>query len=206
MRNFRQHTGVGSAADRSGLAVIWLIGSAALIIAALSLVLESGWLQLCRSEVKVIAESAALAGARAWGLAATNNAAARTAAKTAAAQIVTGSTVEGSNVELLALAGALAASNDASATNNNGVCPAALPSVNTVVLLGDFEATTCVLSAGTAPATAARRSCLVQFSLSLTSPFTSASRTVRARAVAVWDPAVAPNRSRLVSLSAVTCP
>ncbi len=206
MRNSRQRGWAGGTADRSGLAVIWLVGSAALIIAALSLVLETGWLQLCRSEVRVIAESAALAGARSWGLAATNDAAARTAAKTAAAQIVTGSTVEGSNAELLALAGALAANNNALATNNNAVCPAALPAVNTVVLLGDFEAATCVLAAGTAPVPASRRACLVQFSLSLTSPFTSASRTVRARAVAVWDPAVTPNRSRLVSLSAVTCP
>ena len=48
---------------RGGLAVIWLIGSAALIIAALSLVLETGWMNLCRSEAKVIAESAALAAA-----------------------------------------------------------------------------------------------------------------------------------------------
>ncbi|MEY4187846.1 MAG: hypothetical protein RIT02_2880 [Planctomycetota bacterium] len=206
MQNFRQDVGADKAVDRSGLAVIWLIGSAALIIAALSLVLEAGWLQLCRSEVKVIAESAALAGARSWGLAVTNDAAARTAAKAAAAQIVTGSTVEGSNAELLALAGALAASNDAAAVNNNGVCPSALPAVNTVVLLGDFESTTCVLAAGTVPASASRRACLVQFSFSRTSPFTSASRTVKARAVAVWDPAVTPNRSRLVSLSAVTCP
>ncbi|HAP07771.1 MAG TPA: hypothetical protein DCR20_08075, partial [Planctomycetaceae bacterium] len=60
--------------------MIWLIGSAALIIAALSLVLETGWMNLCRSEAKVIAESAALAAARSWGSAATDNAAARTAA------------------------------------------------------------------------------------------------------------------------------
>jgi len=50
MQNFRQDVGADKAVDRSGLAVIWLIGSAALIIAALSLVLEAGWLQLCRSE------------------------------------------------------------------------------------------------------------------------------------------------------------
>lgn len=206
MQNFRQDVGADKAVDRSGLAVIWLIGSAALIIAALSLVLEAGWLQLCRSEVKVIAESAALAGARSWGLAVTNDSAARTAAKTAAAQIVTGSTVEGSDAELVAMAGALAASNDAVAVNNNGVFPAALPAVNTLVLLGDFESTTCVLAAGTVPASASRRACLVQFSFSRASPFTGASRTVKARAVAVWDPAVTPNRSRLVSLSAVTNP
>ena len=191
---------------RGGLAVIWLIGSAALIIAALSLVLETGWMNLCRSEAKVIAESAALAAARAWGSAATDNAAARTAAKAAASVLVTGSTVEGSSVPLAALSAALAANNDASATNNNAVCPSALPAVNTVVLLGDFDSTSCVLASGTVPATAARRGCLVQFTLSMTSPFTSAVRTVSARAVAVWDPAVTPNRSRLVSLSAVTCP
>lgn len=193
------------AASRSGLAVVWLIGSSALIIAALSMVLEVGWLDLCRSEVRVIAESAALAGARAWG-SATDSVAARTAAKSAAAAIVTGSTVEGSNVELSALSGSLAANNDTSAVNNNAVCPVTVPAVNTVVLLGDFDSGTCVLDASVVGPAAERRACLVQFSVSLTSPFTSVSRTVSGRAVAVWDPAVTPNRSRLVSLSAVTCP
>jgi len=191
--------------SRSGLAVVWLIGSSALVIAALSMVLEVGWLDLCRSEVRVIAEGAALAGARAWGASA-DSVANRTAAKSAAAIIVTGSTVEGSNVELAALSGELAANNDTSAVNNNAVCPVTVPTVNTVVLLGDFDSSSCILSASTVGPAASRRACLVQFSISLTSPFTSVPRTVSARAVAVWDPAVTPNRSRLVSLSAVTCP
>lgn len=194
-----------SADSRSGLAVVWLIGSSALMIAALSMVLEVGWLDLCRSEVRVIAEGAALAGARAWGASA-DSVANRTAAKSAAAIIVTGSTVEGSNVELAALSGFLAANNDTSAVNNNAVCPVTVPTVNTVVLLGDFDSSSCILSASTVGPAASRRACLVQFSISLTSPFTSVPRTVSARAVAVWDPAVTPNRSRLVSLSAVTCP
>lgn len=48
--------------DRRGAAVVWLVGAAALIVSAMTLVLEIGWLNLCRSEVRVIAENAAPRG------------------------------------------------------------------------------------------------------------------------------------------------
>lgn len=191
---------------RSGIGVIWLIGSAAMIVAAMSLVLETGWLNLCRSEAKDVAESAALAAARSWGLAATDDATSRTTAKTRARTIVTGSLLDGSSTQLLALDAGLAASNNAAAVNNNAGCPSILPAVNTLILLGDFDSSTRILNAGTVPATSSRRACLVQFSVSLTSPFTSATRTVKARAVAVWDAAATPARSRLVSVSSISCP
>jgi hypothetical protein len=196
----------GKLVPRSGIAAIWLIGSAAMIVAAMSLVLEIGWLNLCRAEVKVVAESAALAAARSWGLAATDDAPARTTSKTRARTIVTGSQVDGSPTELLALDAGLAASNNAAAVNNNASCPSLLPAVNTLILMGDFDPATKVLNAGVSPAASARRACLVQFTVTLTSPFTAATRTVKARAVAVWDSAASPARSRLVGVSSITCP
>jgi hypothetical protein len=191
---------------RSGIGVIWLIGSAAMIVAAMSLVLETGWLTLCRSEAKVVAESAALAAARTWGQAVTDDAVARTTAKQRARTIVTGSLLDGSSTALVALDAGLAASNDAAAVNNNSGCPSILPAVNTLILLGDYDQPTAVFRAGTVPTTSSRRASLVQFTVTLTSPFTSATRTVKARAVAVWDAAATPARSRLVGVSSVSCP
>lgn len=188
---------------RKGAALVWLVGSAALVVSAMTMVLEVGWLNLCRSEVRVIVENAALAGARSWGPAA-DSAAVRTVAKQVAIQLVTSSTVEGSNSELAALEGALNASNDEDETNNNAVCPAATV-LNTTVFLGEFDASTCVLDGTVTTVAAADRGCLVQFTLTLVSPFTGLSRSVQARAVALWDPAASPARSRLVSLTSVTC-
>lgn len=188
---------------RRGAALVWLVGSAALVISAMTLVLEVGWLNLCRSEVRVIVENAALAGARSWGPAA-DSAAVRTAARQSASLLVSSSTVEGSGTELASIASDLNAGNDEGKTNNNARCPAA-PVLNAVVFLGDFDRATCVLDGTVTPVAAADRACLVQFTLTLVSPFTGLSRSVQARAVALWDPAVSPARSRLVSLTSVNC-
>lgn len=112
--------------------------------------------------------------------------------------------MEGSNAELAALAAGLGLSNNAGVTNNNAICPTA-PVLNTVVFLGQFDTSTCVLDGAATPVAAAERACLVQFTLTLVSPFTGVSRSVQARAVALWDPAVSPARSRLVSLASVNC-
>lgn len=193
---------------RSGVATLWLLIVALVFVACMQYVLESGWLLICRSQAQAVAESAALAGARSWGMAATDNAANRTTAKARATDFVVNSAVPGLTTEYANLLASLQASDNAAGTNNNltspNSCPGSSVTAN-LVILGDLDSTTLVFSPYVTPASAGRRGCMVQFQLTAVSPITNTSRTVSARATAYWDDTASPNRSRLAFVT-VTCP
>jgi Flp pilus assembly protein TadG len=191
--------------SRSGVAVLWMIALTLVFVACMQFVLEAGWMLICRSQAQAVAESAALGGAREWGLATVDNAAARTAAKARATALVVNSQVSGLTSAYGNLQTALQNSNNTTGINNNPAgCPGTLVSSNQVIL-GDINSTTRVFSPGVSPASAGRRGCMVQFQLVAVSPITSASRTFSARATAFWDSAATPNRSRLLSVT-ISCP
>lgn len=193
---------------RSGVATIWMLLVAMVFIACMQYVLETGWMMVVRTQAQAVAESAALAGARSWGMAATDNAANRTTAKTRATDFVVNSAVGGLTTEYGNLLTSLQNSNNTGGTNNNpaspGGCPGTSVSSN-LVILGNFDSATRVFSPYVSPVSADRRACMVQFQLTAVSPITQVSRSVQARATAYWDSAAAPNRSRLVSVT-VSCP
>jgi hypothetical protein len=190
------------------VATLWLLIVALVFVACMQYVLESGWLLICRSQAQAVAESAALAGARSWGMAATDNAANRTIAKARATDFVVNSAIPGLTTEYANLLASLQASDNAAGTNNNltspNSCPGSSVSAN-LVILGDLDSTTLVFSPYVTPASAGRRGCMVQFQLTAVSPITNTSRTVIARATAYWDDTASPNRSRLAFVT-VTCP
>ncbi|MFM7057577.1 MAG: TadE/TadG family type IV pilus assembly protein [Planctomycetota bacterium] len=194
--------------NRSGVAALWLLITALVFVACLQYVLESGWLLMCRTQAQAVAESAALAGARSWGMAATDDATNRSIAKARATDFVVNSAVPGLATEYTNLLTSLQASDNASGTNNNltspNSCPGATVSAN-LVILGDLNSSTLVFSPYASPASAGRRGCMVQFQLTAVSPISQVSRTVSARATAYWDSAASPNRSRLAFVT-VTCP
>jgi uncharacterized membrane protein len=193
---------------RSGIATLWLLIVALVFVACMQYVLESGWLFVCRTQAQAVAESAALAGARSWGLAATNTAADRSVAKARATDFVVNSAVPGLSTAYTSLLASLQASDNAAGTTNNltspNSCPGATVSSN-LVILGDLDSSTLVFSPYVTPVSAGRRGCMVQFQLTAVSPVSNVSRTVSARATAYWDSASSPNRSRLAFVT-VTCP
>lgn len=75
-------------ASRRGFAVIWLLGSMPILLAAVAFVVSIGRLDLARTELKTAAESAALGGARVWGES-TNDAAGQTAAMVRINEMIT---------------------------------------------------------------------------------------------------------------------
>lgn|GEM_PF-1423392 len=193
---------------RSGVATLWMLLVSLVFVACMQYVLETGWMMVVRAQAQAVAESAALAGARSWGTAATDNAANRTTAKTRATDFVVNSAVNGLTTEYANLLMSLQNSDNAGGTNNNpaspGGCPGTSVSSN-LVIFADFDPATRVFSPYVSPASAGRRACMVQFQLTAVSPITQVSRTFQARAAAYWDSAAAPNRSRLVSVT-VSCP
>ena len=193
---------------RSGIATLWLLIVALVFVACMQYVLESGWLLVCRTQAQAVAESAALAGARSWGLAATNTATDRSVAKARATDFVVNSAVPGLTAAYTNLLASLQASDAPTGTNNNltspNSCPGTTVSAN-LVILGDLDSATLVFSPYAIPASAGRRGCMVQFQLTAVSPVSNVSRTVSARATAYWDSASSPNRSRLAFVT-VTCP
>lgn len=204
----RPTTNVAPAADRSGVATIWLLVVSLAFVACMRFVLEAGWLLVCRTQAQAVAESAALAGARSWGTAAVDSAATRSTAKARATDFVVNSAIGGLTTEYANLLASLQASNNVGGTNNNlaspGSCPGTTVASN-LVILGDLDSTALVFSPYVSPATAGRRACMVQFQLTAVSPITNVSRTVSARATAYWDAVTVPNRSRLAFVT-VACP
>jgi len=193
---------------RSGIATLWLLIVALVFVACMQYVLESGWLLVCRTQAQAVAESAALAGARSWGLAATNTATDRSVAKARATDFVVNSAVPGLTAAYTNLLASLQASDDPTGTNNNLTSPNSCPGTTVaanLVILGDLDSATLVFSPYAIPASAGRRGCMVQFQLTAVSPVSNVSRTVSARATAYWDSASSPNRSRLAFVT-VTCP
>ena len=75
-------------ASRRGFAVIWLLGSMPILLAAVAFVVSIGRLDLARTELKTAAESAALGGARVWGES-TDDAAGQTAAMVRINEMIT---------------------------------------------------------------------------------------------------------------------
>lgn len=193
---------------RSGIATLWLLIVALVFVACMQYVLESGWLLVCRAQAQAVAESAALAGARSWGMAATNTATDRSAAKARATDFVVNSAVPGLATAYTNLLASLQASDNSGGTNNNLASPDSCPGTtvsSNLVILGDLDSSTLVFSPYVTPSTAGRRGCMVQFQLTAVSPVSTVSRTVSARATAYWDSASSPNRSRLAFVT-VTCP
>jgi len=171
--------------------------------ACIQYVLESGWLLMCRTQAQAVAESAALAAARVWGLEAPPNPLASAPSISRAADFVRNSQIAGLATEYDAVADVLDLSNPVS-------CPGATVTAS-FVSLGELDidpaAGTPAFTPTLSPATT-WRACVVQFILQATSPVTGEQRSVSARAAAYWydDPdAGDPDFSRLVFVT-YNCP
>jgi Flp pilus assembly protein TadG len=175
---------------RDGVAYIWFLAMALFTISCVQFVVEIGWLALARAELQVAAEGGALAGARSWGTAVSDDPATRTAAKNFAHAVLAAHTVSGSSAEL----SAVSTNNDPIAMNNNLNCPG-------TILLGTFVNGT--FSAGTSPASPDQRTCRIDVTITIESPFGFGARSVSGNATAVWDSV--SQRARLVQVETFTC-
>lgn len=192
-------------AARSGAATIWLLMGTLVFGACIQYVLESGWLLMCRTQAQAVAESAALAAARIWGLEVLPVPLDPDPSRLRAAAFVRDCQIAGLTVEYDDVADDLELSNPVS-------CPGATVTAN-FVSLGELNIDpaagpgTPAFTPTLSPATA-WRACVVQFILNANSPVTGAARSVSARAVAYWydDPDVGdPDVSRLVFVT-YACP
>lgn len=190
---------------RSGAATIWLLMGTLVFGACMQYVLESGWLLMCRTQAQAVAESAALAAARVWGVQPGAVPLDPDPSLLRAGDFVRNSQIAGLTTEYDAAADDLEVSNPVS-------CPGATVTAS-FVSLGDLDVDpevgpgTPAFTPTLSPATA-WRACVVQFILEATSPVTGEQRSVTARAVAYWydDPDVTdPDFSRLVFVT-YNCP